>query len=524
MLPVVALFVLTTAVASSAGAQDTPATPPQAAAPAPSTGALRIFLDCNRCDLEYIRQNVGFVDYVRDRQVADVHVLVTTQFTGGGGLSWVVTFIGLGSRLGQDRTLSFDTSQTSTEDDRRKAFARILKIGLVGDAAATNAGPQLDVNWTKPAETSQTTAVKDKWNYWVFRISTNGNINGEAASTSKRVSMNVSANRTTDRWKIHFNTNGGYNSSKYIVDEATTIRSTSSNWNVNTLVVKSLTPKWSFGARGSVNHSSFSNNDLSFQLAPGLEYDFFPYSESARRSFTLQYTAGVSKYNYRELTVYDKLAETVPNHQLLSMLAFKQPWGSLELYSSFTEHLNHLERYRATFFGQAEVRLFKGFSFNIFGQYEKIKDQISLPKGRPRPRRCCCASASSPPGTATTWRSASRTASGRSSITSSTRDSDADAPDLLADSTLASRGRSTLNCSLIDGWPSQWAMNRREYLACCEPRSWSSRVSSLPLCPRRMSQSLRWVFRKPPLRRWRSTSASCSTRRRPRMRVNGCRH
>ena len=43
---------------------------------------LRVFIDCFECDTEYLRQNVQFVDYVRDRTVADVHVLVTTQGTG----------------------------------------------------------------------------------------------------------------------------------------------------------------------------------------------------------------------------------------------------------------------------------------------------------------------------------------------------------------------------------------------------------------------------------------------------------
>ena len=60
------------------------------------TPMLRVFLDCHECDTEYQRQNVTFVDYVRDRAVADLHVLVTTQGTGGGGASWTVKFIGLG--------------------------------------------------------------------------------------------------------------------------------------------------------------------------------------------------------------------------------------------------------------------------------------------------------------------------------------------------------------------------------------------------------------------------------------------
>ena len=33
--------------------------------------ALKVFLDCTQCDTEYQRQNVTFVDYVRDRALAD---------------------------------------------------------------------------------------------------------------------------------------------------------------------------------------------------------------------------------------------------------------------------------------------------------------------------------------------------------------------------------------------------------------------------------------------------------------------
>ena len=61
----------------------TPQTPPAQAQP--QSQLLRLFLDCNECDTEYLRQTVVFVDYVRDRAVADVHLLVTTQGTGGGG-------------------------------------------------------------------------------------------------------------------------------------------------------------------------------------------------------------------------------------------------------------------------------------------------------------------------------------------------------------------------------------------------------------------------------------------------------
>src|SRR5438552_4181387 len=72
------LLVWLLTASAPAFAQGTPPVPPPGQNP-PGTPPprLRIFLDCDSCDEEYLRQNVAFVDYVRDRTVADLHVLVT---------------------------------------------------------------------------------------------------------------------------------------------------------------------------------------------------------------------------------------------------------------------------------------------------------------------------------------------------------------------------------------------------------------------------------------------------------------
>jgi hypothetical protein len=49
-----------------------------------SGNALAVFLDCDPCDFSYIRREITFVNYVRDRTDAQVHVLVTTERAGAG--------------------------------------------------------------------------------------------------------------------------------------------------------------------------------------------------------------------------------------------------------------------------------------------------------------------------------------------------------------------------------------------------------------------------------------------------------
>ena len=50
--------------------------------------ALNIFLDFDRGDHNFIRTEITYVNYVRDRTQADVHVLATTQRSGSGGAGY----------------------------------------------------------------------------------------------------------------------------------------------------------------------------------------------------------------------------------------------------------------------------------------------------------------------------------------------------------------------------------------------------------------------------------------------------
>ena len=347
----------------------------------PATGRLRVFLDCTGCDPTYVRQTVDFLDYMRDRTDADVHVLATRQTSGGGGRVWTMRLIGLGRFEGHDHTYEFATPQAATSDEQRREFTRVFKLALVDYLAETETLDELDVTWRPPPSDAPAVPQDDPWNYWVFRTSASGSSSGEQRSSSRSYRFSFSANRVTEQWKITLSTNTSTSKSTFEIDEETTVDSNRDSWSFSNLVVKSLGPKWSFGNRVSISHSSFSNTDRSISFAPGIEFDFFPYAESTQRSLTVLYTVGLTRYDYRELTLYDKLSEEVPVHALNVSLGLRQPWGTLSAYARYSQHLNHTERYSATVLGSTNIRLFRGFSFNVLGTYSKINDQISLQKG-----------------------------------------------------------------------------------------------------------------------------------------------
>lgn len=99
--------------------------------------ALKIFIDCGYCDQDYIRTEITFVNYVRDRKQAQVHILITTQYTGGGGTEYTLTLIGQLDFDGMDDTLKYVTNKTDTQDMIRKGLVHVLKAGLLRYAMRT---------------------------------------------------------------------------------------------------------------------------------------------------------------------------------------------------------------------------------------------------------------------------------------------------------------------------------------------------------------------------------------------------
>jgi hypothetical protein len=381
-----AALMLTLTVPVRAAAQPPPPVQPPAQVHAPGAqepGELRVFLDCQwQCDFDHLRREITFVDHVRDRESADLHVLVTTETTGGGGMRWRLQFIGLGRFQGHDETITFTTAQTDTDDVRRTALSRWLRLGLATHAAIVHGRPDLDVRHAAHTEQTATEPpVHDPWNNWVFNVNVSGNLDGEASSKSNSQRLNLSASRVTEAWRISIGGNANRNTNTFQLSDESTVRSLTSSWSSNALAVKSLGPKWSAAGRATFSGSTFSNYDLTARLMGGIEYDVFPYAESSRRSLTIMYMVGGAHYDFETETIFDRLNETHLEHSLGASLGLRQPWGSLGIESQLTQFLDDPGTNRFNTYGDADVRLFKGFSFNVFGSYSRIRDQINLRKG-----------------------------------------------------------------------------------------------------------------------------------------------
>ena len=177
---------------------------------------LKVFIDCHTgCDMTFIRSEINIVDFLLDRQAADVHILITDQNTGSGGDEYQLIFFGQNQFAGIKDTLRFINDANNTDFEERDLFLKYLKIGLTPFIARTKMGKELDIKMKtdKPADQKTTAAAgsKDPWNYWIFRTGLFGNWNSEESVTESSYNGNMSATRITEETKLVFELNGGKN-------------------------------------------------------------------------------------------------------------------------------------------------------------------------------------------------------------------------------------------------------------------------------------------------------------------------
>lgn len=350
-----------------------------------ASSRLRVFLDCPRfvCDSDHVRRQITYVEWVRDRQLADVQIIVTRQGTSGGGERITADFVGRDEFEGRERRLQYTASASEPEQETREGVVRILEQGLLGYLAGRPAAEQLDVVYRgEQTEGGETTSpAEDPWNRWVFETSVGGFLNDGGRRTSYSLDGGLSANRTTKEWKIDLGLSGSYERSEFLIPrggDTTEVVSTEERLEANTLLVNSLGPHWSIGGHGSVGQFSRRNQDLAVTAGPALEWNLFPYAQSTRRQLTVLYAVTGNAYSYRDSTVFGKLSEQRLRHTLNVSFDVTEPWGEIGVSVEGRHFLDDIEQNRLTLSGSLQLQVVEGLSIRLFGSGSRVRDQIYL--------------------------------------------------------------------------------------------------------------------------------------------------
>jgi len=347
--------------------------------------ALRVFLDCNTfpCDSDYFRTEVEFVNWVRDRTLAQVHLFITGNETGGGGRLFSLDFIGLQELGGEDDQLTFTSLGTDTEDEVLSGVSQIIAVGLarystiIGQPTAFEilAADQPEADMDRLIGAAQ---IEDPWNFWVFEVSTRIDFDGEETERQRRYRGSFEARRTTEIWKSEFEWSGDFRKDERELEDGSWIVDERSNWSADLLLVYALADHWSVGTISGVGASTRRNQDFGADGAAALEYSFFPYVDAPRQSLTARYELGLQYFDWEEETIFFQTEELRPQHQLQLQLFQRKPWGESRVSLNGRQYLHDLTKWSVFLTGDIEFRIVRGLELEVEVDLGRIEDQLLI--------------------------------------------------------------------------------------------------------------------------------------------------
>lgn len=346
-------------------------------------GLLNLHINCRGCDMNYVRQNISYLNHVRDQGLADVQAFILPIDSGNGGRVFELTFTGFKDFEGLDQQLVYETTPNQTGDEVREGLLKRIEAGLLPYLLKTGMADQITIKIEEPEGLQSREAVTeaiDPWNYWIFEIRGSGDIEKESQRDRFNWEVGFEADRITEEWKMGGDVEFSTSESRFQDDDEEFI-SIRNGHRLNFYAINSLGKHWSAGLFGNVRHSTFQNLDLTYSLTPALEYSLYPYKEAIRREITLVYRLGLRRNHYIDETIYGETRETLGRQSMALRFRFRQPWGSLFASLQASNYLHDFSKNRVQLNSWMNIRLFQGFNLRLSTDLQLVRDLITLPAG-----------------------------------------------------------------------------------------------------------------------------------------------
>ena len=344
-------------------------------------GKPKVFVEGIRLDMDYMRRNMRFVDFVNDPAVSDVHIIISSQVSGSGGQVYSMRFVNKTYENFSEYTITCTTASSDTQEESRKKITDAITLGMMPYVNESDAANNLSIRYqANEGSENEVAKVDDPWHNWTFRGDFNGGINAQESRKNYNYSVNLRADKVTEDWKFRNNAWINVNTSKvenndevYTSDRITNI--------YNSQIIKSLSSRWSWGTFLNYSRNNYTNFKHSVSAKPAIEYNIFPWDISDRKVFTLAYYVGPSWAKYYEETIYGKSDEFLWQQTAELNLQLVEIWGEINATLNASNYLHDFSKNRISLDTRLSIRIVRGFSVNFRFNVEKIQDQIYLPKG-----------------------------------------------------------------------------------------------------------------------------------------------
>ncbi len=355
-------------------------------------GRVRVFLDCQarNCDSTHFRTEIPWVNWVRDRTDADIHVIFTSTSVGGGGNRYTFDFLGLRGMAGRDDQLTYTSAGSDVRTELLDGLTQTFSLGLVRYAVEAGQGNAFELRTRQGmamgpqdgsgpgADGADASPFVDPWNSWTFRFGLSGNMDIQERRSEQRINPTLSANRVTDDWKLDFSFWSNIRRQRIELPNGREIRNDTDSWRVGGLVVRSISDHVSVGFDTSARNAISQNQRNRMTLRPAVEWNYFPYAMANRRQLIAHYGVGVEYSDYYEATIFGAEQETLPTHRFAFQYRVREAWGNAGVGFESSQYLHDTGLYSFGLSGEISYRISRGLDLSLSGDASRVNDQIHV--------------------------------------------------------------------------------------------------------------------------------------------------
>lgn len=340
-----------------------------------------LFIKCDRCDNNFLKNEINYVNHVREQGLADIQLFIYRNRNANNGNRYSLDFIGKNKFSEKELSLILDTNPRLTQDEVRNALKRKIDIGLLYFLVNSDISNNIIITYDSIINNNESyEQSSDKWKNWVFQSAGEVNFENETSRKESNIRIELDADKVTDKIKLQFDVDFEKSNNTY-ENQDNIFLSKRNRKSFGVKSIWSINNKWSAGFNAGASGDTYQNIDFRHYIMPAIEYSFFPYSEFVRREMVINYRIGYGYRNYIEETIYNKLEENVYLHQLAFETRFRQPWGEIYTNLRAKAFLQDPSKNSFRLDSWFSIRVFEGLAVRFGGEIELIRDQLSLPKG-----------------------------------------------------------------------------------------------------------------------------------------------
>ncbi len=344
------------------------------------SGAPKVFINCDGCDIQYLTNEITYLNFVRDRHLADIVVLIRSINTGSGGTEYTFDLCGENAYKNCIATEKFNSLPNMSDADIRTGIKNALTKAVLIYLIKSPLADRIEYSVKGLEEKGSADKVKDKWNLWLFNI--NGSINGSGQEYSKAFffNSNLSANRTSEKNRFEAGFFQFGNFQKYKIDDSTTINSSANSYGAYSFDAVSIGKKLAVGYFSTYFSSTVQNLVNSTSFYPTIEYNAFPYAEATRRQLRFNYRIGGRYVDFYDKTYLDKYNDWYFLHSLVVSYKQIENWGSLNCEIGTFQYFGNDKFYRVNVSPDISWNVASGLNISLGGNFSVVNDQYYLKK------------------------------------------------------------------------------------------------------------------------------------------------